>query len=161
MKIQSQLLILFSLIIINCNSQQKTNINKNIPIISQKKQEIEKIELKEQTRGTNRIITFEPTFFNTFLNGNTTKTELSTVDWENIVKEASLIDLSKISTYKSPTTKRFSDGALSSTIVITLAGKTYESSTFDAGIPPKELEGLYLLLRSKSGTIKRLAPKLR
>lgn len=159
MTINIQLLILFSLININCISQQKRDIHRNISTVNQKIQKIEKIELREQTRGTNRIITFEPTFFNIFLNGNDTKTELSTADWENISNQAGLIDLSKISSYQSPTTGRFSDRALSSTIIITSAGKIYESSSFDAGIPPKELEGLYQLLKSKSGIIKRPKPK--
>lgn len=161
MKVNLLLLILFFFTNIKCISQQKTEINKNISNINPEKQKIEKVELQEQTRGTNRIITFEPTFFNIFFNGNTTKTELSTIDWENITKQASLIDLSKISSYESPTTGRFSDRALSCTIIITSEGKTYKSSTFDAGIPPKELEGLYQLLKSKSGIIKRSTPRFR
>jgi hypothetical protein len=160
MKIQA-LLILFSLTNIKCIPQQKEENHKKLSTVNQKMQKVDKVELKEQTRGSNRIIVFEPTFFNTSLNGNTTKTEISTADWENIVKQANLIDLSKISTYESPTTGRFSDRALSSTIIITSGGKTYESSTFDAGIPPKELEGLYQLLQGKSGIIKKSKPRSR
>lgn len=161
MKINTQLLILFSLIIINCNSQQKTGIHINSSTNNQKLQKIDKIQLQEQTRGTNRIFTFQPTSLQISLNGTDTQQELSTSDWENIVKQAALIDLSKISTYISPTTGRYSDSALSSTVIITAAGKTYESASFDAGIPPKELEGLYILLRNKLGTVKRSAPKFR
>lgn len=160
MKLQIILLILLSLININCTSQKKTEIKNKNSILKQI-QQIEKIQLLEQTRGTNRIFTFQPNSLHISLNGTDTQQELSTADWENIVKQAILVDLSKISTYTSPTTGRYSDSALSSTVIITAAGKTYESSSFDAGIPPKELEGLYVLLRNKLGAVKTSAPKFR
>lgn len=154
-------LISLGLINITCISQQKTDKTENNLTNIQKKQKIDKIELKEQTRGTNRIFTFDQNSIITSLNENVTKSELSSSDWENIVKQASLIDLSKISSYESPTTGRFSDRALSSAIIIISDGKTYESNTFDAGIPPKELEGLYNALQSKTGGMKKTKPKFR
>jgi len=63
------------------------------------------------------------------------------------------LDLTKISTYESSTTRRFSDGALASSITVTANGNTYNSAGFDAGIPPKELEGLYILLKGKSKSV--------
>ncbi|MFC3159528.1 hypothetical protein [Chryseobacterium arachidis] len=117
--------------------------------------------MREQTRGTNRIITFSSGSIITSLNENISKSELSSSDWENMVNQASLIDLLKMSSYNSPTTGRFSDRALSSTIIITSNGNTYESSAFDAGIPPKELDGLYQLLHGKAGIIKKAKPKFR
>lgn len=161
MKIHLILLISLGLANITCTSQQKTEKNENNLTNFQKTQKIDKIELKEQTRGTNRIITFDSGSIITSLNENITKSELSSADWENIVKQANLIDLSKISTYESPTTGRFSDRALASTIIITSNGSTYQSSTFDAGIPPKELEGLYNVLQSKTGGMKKSKPKFR
>jgi len=161
MKTPFILLISLSLLNITCTSQQKTEKNNNNLTNTEKKQKIDKIELKEQTRGTNRIITFNPGLISTSLNENITKSELLSSDWENIVKQVNLIDLSKISTYEAPTTGRYSDSALASTIIITSDGKTYQSSSFDAGIPPKELEGLYQLLQSKTGISKKTKPKLR
>ncbi|KQT30885.1 hypothetical protein ASG22_19515 [Chryseobacterium sp. Leaf405] len=159
-QIITSLIILVSLNL-SCTPQQKTEKPENNLNNFQKKHKIDKIELKEQTRGTNRIITFNPGSISTSLNENITKSELLSSDWENIVKQVNLIDLSKISTYKAPTTGRYSDRALASTIIITSDGKTYQSSSFDAGIPPKELEGLYNLLQSKTGGMKKSKPKFR
>lgn len=161
MKKQLILLILFGLVNITCTSQQKTGNNSEKLSITQKKQKIDKIELKEQTRGTNRLFTFDPSSIITSLNDNVTKSELLSSEWENMVKQANLIDLSKIASYESPTTGRFSDKALASTIIITSDGKTYQSASFDAGIPPKELEGLYQLLQSKTGFSKKPKPRTR
>ncbi|PTT68064.1 hypothetical protein, partial [Chryseobacterium sp. HMWF001] len=117
---------------------------------------IEKIELREQTRGTNRLITFTKDAVTTYLNGNTSTSQITAADWENISKQVNLLDLPKISTYESSTTRRFSDGALASSITVTANGNTYNSAGFDAGIPPKELEGLYILLKGKSKSIMKI-----
>ena len=160
-KIIQTTLIIFLCTTVQCNTQEKIKKTDDHTVITQKKQKISRIELKEQTRGTNRSITFDAGSIITSLNENISKSEISSSEWENIVKQASLIDLSKIASYESPTTGRFSDRALASTIIITSNGKTYQSASFDAGIPPKELEGLYRLLKSKSGITKRREPKLR
>ncbi|WP_220180789.1 hypothetical protein [Chryseobacterium chendengshani] len=76
---------------------------------------------------------------------------MTSIEWENIIKETNILDLSKISSYESLTTGRYSDRALASKIIITSGSNTYESSTFDEGIPPKELDALYRLLKNKSG----------
>ncbi|KQM62022.1 hypothetical protein [Chryseobacterium sp. Leaf201] len=160
-KIIQTTLIIFLCTTVQCNTQEKIKKTDDHTVITQKKQKISRIELKEQTRGTNRSITFDAGSIITSLNENISKSEISSSEWENIVKQTSLIDLSKIASYESPTTGRFSDRALASTIIITSNGKTYQSASFDAGIPPKELEGLYRLLKSKSGITKRGEPKLR
>ncbi len=66
MKTNLVLSLFFLFTNIKCISQQKTQINKNTSGVNQKIQKIEKIELQEQTRGTNRIITYEPEFLNIF-----------------------------------------------------------------------------------------------
>ncbi|EJL68120.1 hypothetical protein [Chryseobacterium populi] len=159
---KKQLLLIFSffsLFNISCTSQQKKESDKDKSTINSKIYKIEKIELTEQTRGTNRKITFVPGSVTTSLNDNITTAELSAANWENIIKEATLIDLDKISSYESPTTGRFSDKALASTIIITSGGKEYTSAGFDAGIPPKELEALYQSLRGKNNIIQKAKPK--
>ncbi|REC77497.1 hypothetical protein DRF60_10935 [Chryseobacterium elymi] len=127
----------------NCTSQQKGNPDAFTSNAVQKKSKIEKIEIKEQTRGTDRLITFIPNSRTTSLNGNVSVSALSPLDWTNIIKQIEVIDLEKIASLKSPSEGRFTDRALISSISITVDGKTYESSSFDAGIPPKELENLY------------------
>lgn len=143
--------IIFSYLVLTmgCQSQKKdrntssNNVEKNI--IS--------IELTEQTRGTNRKITFKNSIITINVNGITKSSPILTPDWNNIVKETQLIDLEKLSTYTSPTTGRYSDAALSSTITITDEGKQYNSLDFDAGIPPKQLEALYKKLLQARDTL--------
>jgi len=150
MKTSTIFLLLYCLLNVKCNSQNNYSGLTGQIKSHKNKSGIQKIELTERTRGTNRIFTFEPASLNIYLNGTATQRALSPADWENVTKQAALINVSKISTYTAPTTGRYSDSALASTIIITAAGKTYESSSFDAEIPPKELEGLYQLLKGKS-----------
>lgn len=135
---------------INCTSQQKATIPENKSVITQKNEKIDKIEITEKTRGTNRIISFTPTSKIVSVNGNITTTELSSIEWQNILKQITTIDLSKISLLESPTTNRYSDKALSSKISIISNGKNYQSLDFDAGSPPKDLENLYNVLMVNS-----------
>lgn len=137
---QSALLLFSFFIFLNtsCISQQKNDNKNNFSLL--------KIELKEQTRGTNRVITFTPNSKKTSLNGDIITSSLSTDEWRNITEQVSLIELSKVNSFSSPTTDRYSDNALASTITFFVDGKEYTSSTFDAGTPPKELENLYKAL---------------
>ncbi|MCQ4141713.1 hypothetical protein [Chryseobacterium sp. EO14] len=153
MKTNTVFLLICCIINIKCTLQHNTQEQRNNSTIYKKYSQIEKIELREQTRGTNRLITFTKDAVTTSLNGNTSTSQITAADWESISKQAGLLDLTKISTYESPTTKRFSDGALASSITVTANGNTYNSAGFDAGIPPKELEGLYILLKGKSKSI--------
>lgn len=148
-------LIISAFMSVCCISQKKTNISEAKSVTIQK---IEKFEITERTRGTNRIITFIPDSKIISINGNITTTPLSSDEWKNITESANSIELSKISSFSSPTTDRYSDKALSSTITIFTNGKEYTSSVFDAGKPPKELDTLYKKLQYNIGVIKRSRP---
>lgn len=128
---------------INCTPQQKIDTGVGVSNAVQKKSKIEKVEITEQTRGTNRLITFTSGSKTTTVNENVSVDVLSAVAWENIIKQAELIDLDKIALWQSPSEGRFGDRALASTVSITVDGKAYQSSSFDSGRPPKELENLY------------------
>lgn len=154
------ILIFSTLFNISCTSQQKASIPENISTKNQKIQKIEKIELSEQTRGTNRIFTFTPTSKTVSINGESTRSNISLTEWEGLIAETSLISLSGISELESPTTARFTDAALSSTIQVVKDGETYTSSSFDAGRPPKQLESLYKKLQSNIGVVKKTRPKI-
>jgi len=132
---------------IGCVNQNKNNINSKNLTKSEKQQKIEKIELTERTRGNNRSIVYTPNLINATLNGDSTQSTMSLSEWENISRQAEALNLSKISDLQSPTTGRYTDRALAATIIITSNGVTYTSATFDAGIPPKELEALYNTLQ--------------
>ncbi|MDQ0780562.1 hypothetical protein QF044_000416 [Chryseobacterium sp. W4I1] len=134
------------LLCINCISQQKNIPHQSTQDSLQKKDKIEKVEVTEQTRGTNRKMTFTPGSKIVSVNGNVSNSIVSDEDWASIIHQTDLIDLDKIASLKAPSEGRFTDRALSSVVSITVNGKVYQSSTFDSGIPPKELENLYQLL---------------
>ncbi|WBV61892.1 hypothetical protein PFY12_07190 [Chryseobacterium camelliae] len=142
------LLILLNLCFFNfnCTSQQKQEKNTN-NLEQTKKQKLEKIELREQTRGTNKSFTLSSEALTVSLNENITNSKITLSEWENVEKEVNHIDLSKISSFAAPTTGHYSDQALASTILITSNGSTYQSSSFDSGNPPKELASLYKILQ--------------
>ncbi|OCK52443.1 hypothetical protein BA768_12710 [Chryseobacterium sp. CBo1] len=104
---------------------------------------IEKISLSELTRGTNRIFTLTNGKLETSLNGNSKTEEITQDNWAKISEAAEKINLEGISKLESPSTKRYSDAAFASFITITKNGTEYQSSEFDAGNPPVELNNLY------------------
>ena len=65
--------------------------------------------------------------------------EISKADWKKIIDAFQEVDLEGIAALKSPTEKRFYDGAAIANIKITYQGKTYESQAFDHGNPPVEI----------------------
>lgn len=71
-----------------------------------------------------------------------TPQDISNSDWKKIVEAFQDVDLEEIPSLKSPTEKRFYDGAAIANIKITYKGKTYETNGFDHGNPPLEIEKL-------------------
>lgn len=66
--------------------------------------------------------------------------------WKQLVTEFSKIKLENIPTLKAPTEKRFYDGAAIGNLTITQDQKTYQTTGFDNGFPPAEIEKLVNLL---------------
>lgn len=143
-------IILITSTICCANKNKKDNNEKKLTNTA-KQQKIEKIQLTESTRGTNRNSIFTPINKITVLNGDSTKYTINPSEWDNISRQAEALDLSKISDLQSPTTDRYSDQALSATLIITSGGTTYTSASFDSGNPPKELEALYYTIRQPKG----------
>lgn len=135
---------------VGCISNNKNQTSKSKVTKDASLGKVEKIELSEKTRGTNRLITFTPNSLSVDLNGNIQSSTFSSNDWKAINTEIELLDLSRISAYKAPTTDRFTDAALASIIKIYADGDIYESTTFDSGKPPTELESLYIKLQTRS-----------
>lgn len=75
-------------------------------------------------------------------NGKETPEEfaISTTDWNELIDCFKKLDLEQLSTLKDPTQKRFYDGAAIATLEVTYKGKTYKTTEFDHGFPPKEIE---------------------
>jgi len=134
------IILLFLMLLANsCTIRNNTSNQAN----DTREKKIEKIELREQTRGTNRSFVLNSENLIITLNEKVNDSKISLLEWENIEKQINYIDLSKISSFEAPTTDHYSDQSLASTIIITSSGKTHQSSSFDAGNPPKELAPLY------------------
>lgn len=71
-----------------------------------------------------------------------TATKISDADWKELVTDFKDINLEEIPNLKSPTEKRFYDGAAIANLNITFNDKTYKSQSFDHGFPPAEIEKL-------------------
>lgn len=61
-------------------------------------------------------------------------------DWQNIIDLLKTIDIENIPNLKAPTEARFYDGAAMASLKINYNGKTYETTSFDHGHPPKNIE---------------------
>lgn len=140
MKIVFKITFLISFIVMfaSCAAQKKDT---NIMIINE-------ITLKSITRGN-----FENIFIkNNHLSHNSPSKNknftLTKKDKQAIKKLISKINLETIATLKAPTEKRLYDGAMHTTISITVNGKNYTSNSFDHDAPPKQLKDLTNLLRS-------------
>jgi hypothetical protein len=61
-------------------------------------------------------------------------------DWKELVSYFSKIQLDNLSTYKDPTQKRFYDGAAIAHLNVKYKDKEYQTTDFDNGYPPLEIE---------------------
>ena len=71
-----------------------------------------------------------------------TAVKLSDGELKELIAAFQEINLEEIPNLKSPTEKRFYDGAAIADLLITYQGKTYQSQAFDHGNPPVEIERL-------------------
>ena len=67
---------------------------------------------------------------------------ISDKDWKEIIGYFEKIDLEKLPTLKDPTQKRFYDGAAIANLKVRYRDKNYETTEFDHGFPPAEIEKL-------------------
>lgn len=68
--------------------------------------------------------------------------KISDSDWKELLGAFQNVKLEELADLKSPTQKRFHDGAAAATLKVTYKDKTYESAAFDHGKPPAEIEKL-------------------
>ena len=62
--------------------------------------------------------------------------------WREIMTHIERTDLESLEKLEAPTGKRLYDAAAHATLLISVDSKTYRSSTFDHGFPPKDIEGI-------------------
>ena len=74
--------------------------------------------------------------------------KISDVDWNVLISEFNKIDLENLPNLKAPTEKRFYDGAAIAGLKITFKGKTFETTNFDHGFPPMEIQKLVEIVNS-------------
>lgn len=68
--------------------------------------------------------------------------KISDADWKELVSLFSKINLEEIPNLKDPTQQRHFDGAAIANLKIRYQDNDYETTDFDHGIPPKEIEKL-------------------
>ena len=66
--------------------------------------------------------------------------EISDADWNLLLSEFNKVDLEGLPNLKAPTNKRSYDGAAIAGLKISFKGKTFETTSFDHGTPPMELQ---------------------
>lgn len=68
--------------------------------------------------------------------------KISNADWKTLIKLFDDVSLEEIKDLKSPTEKRFYDGAAIANLKITYKDVVYETKGFDHGFPPVEIKKL-------------------
>lgn len=63
-------------------------------------------------------------------------------DWKKIMNYLAETDWDTLKNLEAPTKKRLFDGAMHASLKITYKDKTYQSSSFDHGAPPKEIKSI-------------------
>lgn len=104
------------------------------------------IEYVANTRGFYRKITIQNQMITVSKdrrgNDNAIAEKISDADWNVLVTAFQELDLDGIPNLKAPTEKRFYDGAAIANLKIIYKEKAYESTSFDHGFPPVEIEKL-------------------
>jgi hypothetical protein len=112
-------------------------------------QEVISIKYSAFTRGSSKEIAVNEKGLIAQKNDNIEKKIEDKVILSQCQKLIKKINLEKISTFKSPSKSRASDGVMHASIEIVTKDKTYQSNEFDDGNPPKELKGLVDLITKK------------
>ncbi len=95
------------------------------------------------SRGFHREITIENKQLSLLTARDSKEAQVSQIsdkDWNELVTTFGNLKLEELPTLKAPTEKRFYDGAAIATLKITYNDKTYETTAFDHGFPPAEIE---------------------
>ncbi len=119
---------------------------------TEKKQDVETavMEYVANTRGFYQKITVQKQMVAVSKERNSPETgtpkKISNAQWKKIIAAFQEVTLEDLPNLKSPTEKRFYDGAAVANLKITFKGKTYESTPFDHGNPPVEIEKLVTII---------------
>lgn len=110
------------------------------------------IEYTANTRGFYQKITIKDQMIYVSKDRNNsdkvTTSKITDADWNALVTDFKEVKLETLKDLKAPTEKRFYDGAAIANLKITYKDKTYETTSFDHGFPPKEIKKLVDKLNS-------------
>ena len=116
----------------NCSSSSQNDLKNAV------------VEYTASTRGFYTKITIKNQLISISKDRNATNqpagTKISDADWQELIELFKTIDLKTISTLKSPTEKRYYDGAAIGNLKVNYKEKEYQSSAFDHGFPPEEIK---------------------
>ncbi len=131
MKLISMLLLCVSLCK-NCSSSSQNDLKNAV------------IEYTASTRGFYTKISIKNQMISISKDRNATnpavETKISDAEWHELIELFKAIDLKSIAALKSPTEKRYYDGAAIGNLKINYQEKEYQSSAFDHGFPPEEIK---------------------
>jgi hypothetical protein len=74
--------------------------------------------------------------------------KISETDWKILLSEFNKVDLENLPNLKPPTQKRLYDGAAIASLKISFKGKTFETTSFDHGTPPMEIQKVVEMVNS-------------
>lgn len=140
-------LLLFTIItmIVSCNCQKK-KVYQNTTKSVNKIQNLPLMEYVANTRGFYQKTTFENnTLYISKIRNEKEKGDaftISELDLSELIDLYNKIDVENLANFKDPTQTRFYDGAAMANLKITVGDTTYQSTTFDHGKPPLEIEKL-------------------
>ncbi|HEX8564009.1 MAG TPA: hypothetical protein VF676_13615 [Flavobacterium sp.] len=104
------------------------------------------VDYTANTRGFYQKITIQDKVAKIYRSRNDDKVpttvKISDADWNQLVAAFHEVDLQGLAELKSPTEKRFYDGAAIADLKVIYKDSTYQSSSFDHGFPPAEIEKL-------------------
>ena len=127
----------------SCNCQKTAAEKNNLTSESTMKQEMVPIlEYEANTRGFYNKITAANQTIAVIKerDGLPTETKISDADWSELISLYKSVNKEGLSTLKAPSEKRFYDGAAIGSFRVITKEATFESSAFDAGNPPAEIE---------------------
>lgn len=106
------------------------------------------IKYEAKTRGSSFLLTITNDKLNFSSIDRKNNKVLTKTQKSKLIQLVNEIDLSQMNLLEAPSEKRYTDGAMFATLSITKDNKTYKTSEFDHGNPPKVLSSLYAFLIS-------------
>ena len=117
-----------------CSSQNKNDLKTAV------------LEYTANTRGFYQKITIQDqmVYVSKDRSGNDKPVaiKISDKDWQELIGYFKTLNLDTLATLKTPTEKRFHDGAAIANLKVVYKDKIYKTAAFDHGIPPTEIKKL-------------------